>query len=169
MAETCPHCGGSLISDFKYCPNCARRALDFQLCPKCEEPLSNSASSCPHCQYRIPTGKEAAANALDLTIRATHLGAFLAGGSFTGLFLPPIIRVSHGRITVTKWSFLGLRRHNLEIQVSRVASVRYTKGVIWGGLLVETFGGATQDMTEKGLRQDDAQTMVEKLKACLQD
>lgn len=153
----------------KYCSHCGRRAEDFKLCPVCDEPLSSSAAFCPHCTQRLPSDVAAAAQALQLEVRATHLGAFLAGGSFTGLFLPPIIRVSQGRVMMTKWSLLGLRRHNQEIQVSRVASVRYTKGVIWGGLLVETFGGASQDLAEKGFRQDDARTMAAELKACLKD
>ena len=44
-----------------------------------------------------------------------------------------------------------------------------TKGIIWGGLLVETFGGASQDLTEKGFQQGDARMMADELKSCLQD
>ena len=87
----------------------------------------------------------------------------------TGLLFPPIISVSQGRVRVTRWSFLGLRTHHQEIQVSRVASVRYTKGIIWGGLLIETFGGASEDLSEKGLRQEDARNMANQLKAVLAD
>jgi hypothetical protein len=96
------------------------------------------------------------------------LGACFTG-SFTGLFLPPFISVSDGRIRVKKWTLLGLRMHHQEIQVSRVASVRYTKGVFWGGILVETFGGSAEDISEKGLKQEDAREMSEKLKAVLAD
>ena len=53
-----------------------------------------------------------------------------------------------------------MRRHSQELQVSKVASVRYTNGIFWGGLLVETFGGASEDLSEKGLRQEDARMMV---------
>jgi hypothetical protein len=35
--------------------------------------------------------------------------------------------------------------------------------------LVETFGGASDDLSEKGLRQEDARMMAEQLKECLQD
>jgi hypothetical protein len=102
-----------------------------------------------------------------LEFRATRLGAFFTSGGITGLFLPPFISVSKGRIQIRKWSILGLRRHHQEIQVSRVASVRYTKGVFWGGILVETFGGSAEDIAEKGLRQDDARQMAEQLKSVL--
>lgn len=167
MASQCPHCGGAIEVDRKYCQNCGRRTVSFKLCPKCDEPISAIATMCPYCSQRIPTEKDIAAKALDLQVRATHLGALFAGVSLTGLFFPPIIRVSQGRITVTKWSFLGLRRHNQDIQVTRVASVRYTKGIIWADLLVETFGGASEDITEKGLRQSDARMMADNLKSCL--
>ena len=165
----CPHCGSVLVDSYKYCQSCGRRAVDFTLCSKCNEPLSSNAMSCPHCAYHLPSEKETAVKALHLEVRATHLGAFFAGGNFTGLFFPPIIKVNNGRVTVTKWTFLGLRRHDQEIQITRIASVRYTKGIFWGGLLVETFGGASEDMTEKGLSQDDARTMAEKIKSCLNE
>ena len=38
-----------------------------------------------------------------------------------------------------------------------------------GGILVETFGGSAEDISEKGLRQTDAQEMAEKLKSVLVD
>lgn len=169
METACPHCGADISVGYNYCQKCARRAVDYVLCEKCREPFVSDASSCPHCSFVQKKEKERAAEEIELVVRATHLGAFLGGGNFTGLFLPPIIKIHAGRITVTKWSLLGLRRHNQEIQVSRVASVRYTKGVFWGGLLVETFGGASDDLSEKGLLQEDARTMAEQLKGCLQD
>ena len=169
MADTCPHCGGSLVADHKYCSHCSRRAEAFKLCPACDEPISASAGFCPHCSRELPSEKAAVAKALQLKVRATHLGAFFAGGNFTGLFLPPIINIHDGRVTVTKWTLLGLHQHNQELQVSRIASVRYTKGIFWGGLLIETFGGAAQDFAELGFRLDDAKQMAEELKACLQD
>jgi len=101
-------------------------------------------------------------------IRATRLGSLFTSG-ITGFFLPPYISVSGGHIHVRKWSFLGLRRHHQEIQVSRVASVRYTKGIFWGGILVETFGGSAEDITENGLRQHDARSMTEQLKSVLSE
>jgi len=102
-----------------------------------------------------------------MEVQATHMGAFFTTGTITALFLPPFISVAGGQIRVRKWSLLGLRQHHQDIQVSRVASVRYTKGVFWGGILVETFGGSAEDISEKGLRQRDAREMAEQLKSVL--
>ena len=169
MANNCPHCGAELIGSYNYCQKCTRRAVEYSLCEKCHEPIAKNATSCPYCSHRLEGAKEKAAKAIELNVRATRLGAFFTTGIITNLFLPPIIKIYAGRIMVTHWTLLGLRRHNQEIQVTRVASVRYTKGIIWGGILVETFGGASEDFKEKGLRQNDAREMAEQLKAALQD
>lgn len=157
-----------MAADAAYCSHCSRRARDYKLCPACQEPLSTAATHCPHCTMRVSNEQDRKVQELHLEFRATRLGACLTGG-FTGLFFPPFISVSDGRIRVKKWTLLGLRMHQQEIQVSRVASVRYTKGVFWGGILVETFGGSAEDIAEKGLRQEDAREMSEQLKAVLAD
>ena len=74
------------------------------------------------------------------------------------------LSISEGRIQLTKWTFLGLRVHHQEIRIDRVASVKYTKGVIWGGLLVETFGGATEDISQGGFDQVLARDTASELK-----
>jgi len=165
----CPHCGDDCVGGVACCRSCGRRIADFIACPACKEPIARDATHCPFCTQTVPSDQDIAARSLQLTVRATKLGAFLTGGGVTGLLFPPIISVSQGRIRVTRWTFLGLRVHDQEIQVSRVASVRYTKGIIWGGLLVETFGGASEDLSEKGLRQEDASNMANRLKAVLSD
>ena len=165
----CPHCGGEGDSKADYCRHCARRVTDFVACEACKEPITRGATHCPYCTQRVPTEVDRALGQLQLTVRATNLGAFITSGRLTSLFLPPVISVSEGRIRVTKWTFLGLRIHHQEIQVTRVASVRYTKGIIWDGILIETFGGAAEDLSEKGLQQVDARTMADQLKAVLSD
>jgi len=112
--QLCPHCGGELNLDVFYCRHCTRRARDYKLCPTCQEPLSASATSCPQCTSRVPTEQDRAAQEIHLEFRATRLGACFTGG-LTGLFLPPFISVSKGRIRVKSWSFLGLREHQQEI------------------------------------------------------
>lgn len=170
MENACPHCGAKTAENRQYCPNCGRLAIDYLLCEKCCEPVSKKATICPHCSSSIKRPNLAAAESLDLEVTATRLGALFTGrGRLTGLFLPPKIKIQGGRITVTKWEFFGLRCHHQEIQVSKVASVRYTKGVFWGGILVETYGGASEDFCESGLQQEDARTMAKQLKNCLAD
>ena len=169
MSAPCPHCGSRLRNEYNYCSSCTRLAVNYQNCEKCQEPYSNQADTCPHCQHKSATQQEQMAAALELEVTATRLGAFCTGGGITALFIPPHIKIHNGRVNVTKWSFFGLRVHHQEIQVTRVASVRYTKGVFWGGLLIETFGGAAEDLAERGLRQEDARIMTEQLKSCLKD
>jgi len=130
--------------------------------------MALAATHCASCGQRPPTDQELAVRKLNLEVQATNFGALLTCG-ITGFFFPPVISVTDGRIKITKWSFFGLRTDHQEIQVSRVASVRYTKGVIWGGLLIETFGGAAEDLAQRGLRQEDARTMAEQLKSVLTD
>jgi hypothetical protein len=170
MSNTlCPHCGGEIAAGALYCRHCTRRAIRYIACPSCQEPIADDATYCPYCTQKRPTEQDVAVKSLNVSVEATRLGAWLGGGNFTGLFFPPVIAVSGGRIRVTRWTLLGLRTHHQEIQVSRVASVRYTKGVFWGGLLVETFGGAAEDISEKGLRQEDARYMAEQLKSVLSE
>ncbi len=165
--STCPHCGDSTVKDAPYCRHCGRRIADFKPCPTCQEPISQIATVCPYCTRKVPVGERPDPTALTGEIRATRLGGLLTSGRPTYFFHPPVIRVSEGRIRVTTWTFLGLRVSHQEIQVTRVASVRYTKGIIWGGLLIETFGGASEDMAQLGLPQEPAREMAEKLKAIL--
>ena len=132
MSSLCPHCGCETKEGYSYCPLCTRVIKDYQQCAMCKEPYSNAAIMCPYCQHKSLTHQEQRAASLELEVQATRMGALLASNSITGFFFPPIIKISQGRINVTKWSFLGLRTHHQEIQVTRVASVRYTKGVIWG-------------------------------------
>jgi len=167
--QSCPHCGGETVAEASCCRHCSRRIIGFKDCPTCREPISDKAAYCPYCSQKVPTKVDLAARELNLKVRATHLGACLTGGWITGLLFPPIINVADGRIKITKWGLLGLRTHHQEIQVNRVASVRYTKGVIWGGIVIETFGGKAEDLAESGLRQEDARNMAAQIKSVLAD
>jgi hypothetical protein len=40
--------------------------------------------------------------------------------------------------------------------VRKIASVRYMSGVIWGGIVIETFGGAMGDLVMGGLDKPKA-------------
>lgn len=169
MNSPCPHCGSPVNKEYSYCPSCTKITKDYQNCEECMEPHSKDARTCPYCQHKLASQQEQRAASLELEVQATRMGALFTSGNITGVFFPPIIKVSNGRVSVKKWSFLGLRTHHQEIQVTRVASVRYTKGILWGGLLIETFGGAAEDLSEKGLEQEDAKLMADQLKVCLRD
>jgi hypothetical protein len=65
---------------------------------------------------------------------------------------------------LTKWSFLTLRVKQHDVRLDRVASVKYTKGVIWGGIYIETFGGATEDINQNGFEQNEARQLAAQIK-----
>lgn len=163
METRCPHCGGNVSPDARYCPHCSRLAKEFQYCPECAEPIASAAKRCPCCGQKVPTQRDLQARSFRKSITASRIGAFLTTNP-TSLLHPPRLEVADGRIRMTKWSFLGLRVHQQEIRIDRVASVKYTKGVIWGELLVETFGGATEDVCQKGFPQTQARDMAQELK-----
>ncbi|RJP31414.1 MAG: hypothetical protein C4527_08185 [Candidatus Omnitrophota bacterium] len=168
METICPHCRGEVPREAKYCLHCGRLVDNFQYCQECHEPISIEAKRCCYCAQKVPTDRDVQIQSFNKIIVADRLGSFLTGrGGFTNLFHPPRLEVSHGRILVTKWSFFGLREHQQEIRVDRVASVQYTQGIIWGGILIETFGGATEDINQKGFDQADAREMSQKLKEIL--
>ncbi len=89
-------------------------------------------------------------------VYASPLGAFLTEYSVTNLFLPPILTLTANEIHIRRRMFLGLRSLDQKISVDRVASVRASSGVIWGGVAVETYGGATGILAINGLNKQDA-------------
>lgn len=165
----CPHCIGEVAEEAKICKHCTRLIKDFQNCRHCLEPVATDALYCPYCTQKLTKPKTNQDQDLKFEATATRMGCFFAGGSITGLMKPSVIQVFGDRIVVTRWELLGLRKHSYEIQHNRLASVRYTSGVLWGGLLLETFGGASEDLTEKGLRQADARFIAEELKDVIKD
>ena len=153
-----------------WCPHCTRRVLAYVFCSECREPVSIDAKYCPYCSQRVRRMRaDSAAQTIDanIEIKASRLGAFLTAGNFTSLFHPPVIHAAGDRVRVTSWSLLGLRIHDQEIRVERIASVRTTKGIFWDALVIETFGGATGDIAQRGLRKRDAQRMASIIKSAL--
>ncbi len=164
MSVVCPHCAGEIPGGAKYCCQCGRIVADYQYCEECTEPIASAAKRCPCCGHKVPTEIDVRTRTFTKSITASRIEAFLGGSSLTALFHPPRFEVADGRIRMNKWSFLGLRAHQQEIRIDRVASVQYTKGIIWGGLLIETFGGATEDIRQKGFEQIEARDMAQALK-----
>lgn len=164
MDSTCPHCGGNIPSEAKYCLCCTRIVRDFQHCLECGEPISKEAKRCPHCAQKVPTKRDLQVLGFERCITANPIGAFLSGSGLASLFRPPRFEVAEARIRLYKWSLFGLRVRQHEIRMDRVASIQHTKGIIWGGLLIETFGGSSEDIRQKGFNQDDARRMAQEIK-----
>jgi hypothetical protein len=164
QAVYCPHCGDTILNPQYFCPHCARRIRDTVSCESCREPIHAQAKKCPHCNTANAALLAAQAGQLQITVTASPFGAFFSTWNFTSLFRPPVIEVSGGKINTTVWTFFTLRVHKSEIEMSRLASVRYTKGVIWSSLVFETFGGAAEDMGQHGLRHNDAINVAARIK-----
>lgn len=164
-ATACPHCLAEVPENARYCMHCARLMVGYALCRECREPIAEAAGRCAHCGEKVATEVELKARSIQMTIVANRIGAFVTSGGVTALFHPPQLEVAGGRVRATRWSLFGLRVDTQEIRFDRIASVKYTKGIFWGGLLIETFGGATEDLNLKGFDQDAAFQMAEELKA----
>lgn len=164
MSEHCPHCASELPAEAKYCPHCTRIARAYEFCEECGEPIAEAAKRCPHCGQAVRTHAAEAPAELRQSLTATRLGAFLCTGNVTALLHPPRVEIAADRVRIFRWSFFGLRVSQHEIQFDRIASVQYTKGIFWGGLLVETYGGASDDVEQPGFDQDGARELVETLR-----
>ena len=160
----CPSCGDVISNPRYFCPHCTRPIRNTVTCECCKEPISAEAKKCPHCNMANAALLAAQAGQLQLTVAASPFGAFFSTWNFTSLLRPPVIEVKGGKINTTVWSFFTLRVHQSEIEISRVASVRHTKGVIWSSLMFETFGGAAEDMGQHGLRHEDALNVSTRIK-----
>lgn len=116
------------------------------------------AVTCPFCStdLRPPSFDTSELEAEPWVIVASPLGAAIMDQSFTALLYPPILTVSPGEIHIRRRQFIGLRTLDQKLSVSRIASVRAVDGVIWGALIVETYGGASGDLAIGGLDKDEA-------------
>jgi RNA polymerase subunit RPABC4/transcription elongation factor Spt4 len=164
MNSNCPHCRGEIPAEARYCMHCGRIVAEYRNCPACGEPVAQDAAYCPYCTRKVPTELEERAKSFTASITASPIGAFFSGGGFTALIYPPRFEVGEGRIRLTKWSFLALRVKQHEVRLDRVASVKYTKGVVWGGIYIETFGGATEDISQNGFGQRGASQLAAQIK-----
>ncbi len=165
MHKPCPHCRGMIPEEAAYCLHCNRIVQNYRFCTECREPISLEAVRCPYCTQKVPTDLDIRVKNIQMTIIADRVGAFLLGRlDITALFHPPRLEIESGRIRMTRWGLLGLRTYQQEIRIDRVASVKYTEGIIWGGIMIETFGGATEDISQNGFEQDEAKEVADKLK-----
>lgn len=114
---------------------------------------------CPFCRSDLLPPQIEEAHALlaePWIIESSPLGALLTDQSVTALFYPPIMTITATEIRIRRRQFLGMRTLDSKISISRIASVRVLDGVIWGGLVIETYGGAAGDLAIGGLDKEEA-------------
>lgn len=163
---TCPDCNETVPDDARRCRACGRWLRDCRQCPQCGETVLVVARVCRFCSYDLAADALSHPQAprplagLPHTLSATPLGGMICESSITALFLPPRMTIREDEIVVTKWSWLGLRTYEQKVALAKVASVRLHRGVIWAGLLLETFGGSVAALALSGLDKAEAQETV---------
>jgi hypothetical protein len=158
-SSSCPFCLSSVSDGATKCPHCAANIGDIRLCPSCAEPVRETATICPFCRGDLlpPAFEEARALLADpWVIESSPLGGLITDQSVTALFYPPIMTITATEIRIRRRQFMGLRTMDSKISVGRIASVRVLDGVVWGGLVIETYGGAAGDLAIGGLDKDEA-------------
>jgi hypothetical protein len=184
--KRCPACADVVGSEARKCPHCGELLADFKECPHCLERVRLVAKACRFCGFAFPEapalprsgdlrralegaiidvaapsgGEAPGESGIDFTVGATPLGSFFCNRSITGLVLAPMLRVTEHEVTLKSWSLLGLRSYEQRVPTARVASVRLVLGLFWGGIVIETFGGATGDIEITGLNKTEARDMA---------
>ena len=140
------------------CGSCGSNVGDVKICSHCAEAVRAEATTCPFCSADLqpPAPEEEALLEQPWVIYASPFGAAINEQSVTALIYPPVLTITPNEIHIRRRSFLGLRTMDQKISVSRVASVRAVKGIFWGGIVVETYGGASGDLAISGLDNEEA-------------
>jgi hypothetical protein len=165
----CPFCLSPAPADAAKCAHCGANIGDIRICPSCAEPVRETATICPFCRGDLLPPAFAEAGALfsePWVIESSPLGGLITDQSVTALFYPPIMSITPTEIRIRRRMFLGLRTLDSKISVARIASVRTVDGVIWGSLIIETYGGAAGDLSIGGLDKEEARqtaTLIERL------
>lgn len=165
----CPFCLSPAPEGATKCAHCGANIGDIQICPGCGEPVRETATLCPFCRGDLlppAYAEEGGFLSEPWVIESSPVGAFLTDQSITALFYPPVMTITPSEIRIRRRMFLGMRTLDSKISVSRIASVRTLDGVIWGGLVIETYGGASGDLSIGGLDKDEARqtaVLIEKL------
>ncbi len=161
----CKYCLEEVKEGAIKCPHCSSWLTDTKICHNCAEEIKSEAKVCRYCgasqiQDEEQKKREEIAESLSHKLVASPIGAMFCEGSLTALFLPPVLQIEKGEIIVRKWTLFGLRTYDQKISISKIASVRYLSGIIWGGIRLETFGGAMSDILINGLDKEEAQKTV---------
>jgi len=171
----CPVCANLVPAAARKCSHCGAWLKESKRCPECAELVHDSARRCRYCGNvfagAVLSGLEATLDPElldmvrqgDYTVWASPLGAMIGEQSPTALFFPPQITITPEHVLIRKYTFLGLRRLDQKLSTAKIASVRFLKGVIWGGIIVESYGGAYSEIVIHGLNKEDARETAELL------
>ena len=85
----------------------------------------------------------------------------------TKLMYPDRIAFENDKVTVTKYSLLGLGKSEEVVPTSRISSVRIASGVFNSTIVVETQGGARSDMWVETLPKGPATALASEIRAQL--
>lgn len=171
----CEFCIEEINEEAKICPHCHSLLKEYKICPRCAERIQRNAAVCRYCnfdiqnyerQQRIQAGEEKSSELL-IEVAASPIGALFSDGSLTSLLFPPELKISQREVVIKKWSLLGLRTTNQTISIMKIASVRFIKGVIWGGIIFESYGGGIPDLVINGLYKEEALSVVKSLEKIL--
>ncbi len=159
--ELCPVCQGGVSPGAIRCPHCGDPLAHFKVCARCAEKIHEDAQVCRHCGHDFEREAERMSVIRRLQsethrLVASPVGVLFSEFSITGLFFPPEIEIRGEEILLRRWMLLGLRTLDQRISTKKIASVRCLNGVIWGGLMIETFGGAMGDLVMHGLDKQRA-------------
>jgi len=157
----CPLCRCEVNAGAIRCHHCGNMLAHFKICPRCAEQVHEDAAVCRHCEFDFEREAERRDMMRQLNrsphrLVANPIGVLFSEMSITGLFFPPELDIGGDEVVLRRWSLLGLRRLDQRISTRKIASARYLSGVIWGGLMLETFGGAMSDLVMHGLDKGQA-------------
>ena len=161
----CKYCLEEVKDGAQRCPHCSSWLIEMKICPQCAEEINPQAKICRFCgasqtQNQEEVQREERLASISHKIVASPIGAMFCETSLTALFLPPELHIEKGEILVRKWTLFGLRTYDQKISINKIASVRYLSGVIWGGISIESFGGAISNILINGLDKEEAQKTV---------
>ena len=101
-----------------------------------------------------------------MEVKATRIQGGMS--SLTQLLFPDRIAFTNGRISVTKRKWLGLGRLEEDVAITRVASVRVDSGILNATVIIETLGGATEDLYVEKIPKGKARELADEIRRSME-
>lgn len=96
-----------------------------------------------------------------MKVRASRL---LTGWkSPTKFLMPDQMELQGDRVKILRRGWLGLKREEEVIAINRIASTRLNVGILKATVILETFGGANDDLRISGVSKSQARAFREEL------